>query len=569
MMIKFLLFLFLLYNLYDYYLCPGIITEKYLFTDKLSNITDILLYSNNAVYIYQNDMTLPNFYFDTYDKHKFIDKLDLLGYQEKLTYINGNPFNIFDYLYLIIFLMLYVTYNRTVSKYTEINQIHNINYKVSTKLDDVAGLESNKRDILEVIDFFKNKDKYLQIGSKMPKGILFYGPSGTGKTLLAKAIAGECGISFIYMSGSEFNQLYIGVGSSRVRNLFENAKKNSPCIIFIDEIDALGRKRSSNGVSNDSEKENTLNQFLVELDGFKENTNIITIGATNRIDMLDEALLRPGRFDRKVRFDLPEIKDREKIFNLYLKKMKIRGNLREMKIYFSKMTIGLTSADISNICNEAGILAVRNKEEYIDRKNIEEAIDIIMLGKEKKDFILKEKEREIVAYHEAGHTIISYILENASNPIRVSIIPRGKAALGFSQSEIPDNKLMTQNQILDQICVLLGGRVAEEIFFPDSITTGASDDIEKLTNFAYNYVTTFGMDENLPNFYLNKNYNNYSEKIKELVDISVQEIINKSYLKVKNIITTHKKIIEVLARELLEKETLEGRELQDLIKSNM
>ena len=549
--------------IYLYFNEPSNISERKFIRESLVNTTKVDIYKNNIVYIYTNNRTSANLYFDIEDKNKFIEKLDILDYRNDLSVINGTPFSIFDYSFLIIFLIL-INLRNGLLNISGINNFMEINIKVKTKLKDVAGMEYNKREILEFIDFFQNKEKYLKMGAKMPKGALFYGPPGTGKTLLAKAIAGECGIPFLSTSGSDFNQMYVGVGSSRVRTLFEKARKLSPCVIFIDEIDAMARKRDFSANSGQSEKETTLNQLLVELDGFKENENVIVLAATNRLDILDEALLRPGRFDRKIRFDLPEKKDREKIFDLYLNKMNVKGNNNVIKKYLSTISIGFSSADIANICNEACILAVRNKKEYITKKNLSDAIDNVTIGPEKKCFSLNEKEKQIVAYHEAGHTIISHILRNANKPIRVSIVPRGVAALGFSQSENNDNKLMTKNQILDQICVLLGGRVAEEIFFPDEITTGASDDIQKLTKLAYRYVTIFGMEEDLGNFHI-EDKQEYSEKTKEIIDTSVQNIIEESHQKVIKIIKKYKKLTSKLAEELLEKETLEGEELQKLL----
>tara|TARA_Y100000991_G_scaffold215129_1_gene204609 strand:- start:2153 stop:3868 length:1716 start_codon:yes stop_codon:yes gene_type:complete len=549
---------------YFYFYEPTNISERKFTKELIQNTTKIDIYKNNLVYVSLNNQNTPEFYFDIEDKQKFIEKLDILDYENDLAVNNKNPFNIFDYTFLIILFML-LNLRKGIMDISGINNFMEINLKVKTTLEDVAGMETNKLEILEYIDFFVNGEKYSEMGAKMPKGALFYGPPGTGKTLLAKAMAGQCGIPFISTSGSDFNQMYVGVGSSRVRTLFEKARKLSPCVVFIDEIDAMARKRDFAASSGQSEKETTLNQLLVELDGFKDNNNIIVIAATNRLDILDEALLRPGRFDRKIRFDLPEIKDREKIFDLYLNKIKINDNIQEIKNYCSKISIGFSSADIANICNEACILSVRNKQNSVTKKNIENAIDNVILGPEKKTFMLNEKEKKIVAYHEAGHTIISHLLKNANNPIRVSIIPRGIAALGFSQSENNENKLMTQNQILDRICVLLGGRVAEEIFFPNDITTGASDDIEKLTSLAYRYITVFGMGEIIPNFHFNSNNKNYSDKTKEMVDESVQKIIEESHEKVTEIINKNKNTVQKLAEELLEKETLQGETLKKIL----
>jgi AFG3 family protein len=567
MIFRTLLLAYMLYSLGNWYFySPQLISEKIFSKEILQNTSKINMYGNNEIYIYTENLNSPEFYFDTHDKEKFIDKLDILNYEKEFYYSNGKPFSIFDYWPIFIYITIFFSFIRkSISEITGFSNFMEINLKVSTKLDDVAGLESNKLEILEFIDFFNNAEKYSQMGAKMPKGALFYGPPGTGKTLLAKAIAGQCGIPFISTSGSDFNQMYVGVGSSRVRSIFKKARRLSPCVVFIDEIDAMARKRDFSTSSGQSEKETTLNQLLVELDGFKENQNIIFIAATNRIDILDEALLRPGRFDRKIRFDLPEIKDREKIFNLYLNKMKLNENIKELVKYFSKISIGFSSADISNICNEACILSVRNGQEFVNKQNIENAIDNVILGPEKKTFMLNEKEKKIVAYHEAGHTVVSYIMKNANNPLRVSIVPRGIAALGFSQSENNENKLMTQNEIISQICVLLGGRVAEEIFFSNDITTGASDDIQKLTQLAYRYITNFGMGEEIPNFHFDNENLNYSDKTKEIIDEEVKKIIKNSHEKVTNIINKNKVLVKKIANELLEKETLQGKELYKIL----
>jgi AFG3 family protein len=436
--------------------------------------------------------------------------------------------------------------------------------KSKVTLDDVAGLEYAKQEIFEFVDFLNNRDKYIEAGAKMPRGALFYGPPGTGKTLLAKAIAGECGVNFISASGSDFVEVYVGVGASRIRKLFDKARSKAPCVIFIDEIDALARKRAVNLSGGSQERDSTLNTLLVELDGFGNNKDILIFGATNRLELLDDALMRPGRFDRKIRFELPERKDREHIFFHYLENMNLDGNPEEVAEKLSKLSYGFSCADIANICNEACILSVRNKVDKIDQRLLEEAIDHVLLGPEKKTFRLSEGERETVAFHEAGHTVVSYISKNTTFPVKVSIMPRGKSALGFSQREMSENKLRTQNELLDDMCVLLGGRVAEEIFC-GQITTGASDDIQKLTNLAYLYVSYYGMDHRLKTFYYNLEQNNrYSEHLRKDIDSFVQEIINSSYLKTKDILQNNKDFVIAIKEGLIENDTLNKDDLDNI-----
>jgi ATP-dependent metalloprotease FtsH len=451
--------------------------------------------------------------------------------------------------------------NRTKSIYS--------NKSSKIKLKDIAGLDYAKEEVFEFIDFLKNRDKYIKKGARMPRGALFYGPPGTGKTLLAKAISGESNVNFLSATGSDFVEVYVGVGASRIRDLFNKARKQSPCVLFIDEIDALGRKRSSCSTSGgNSERDNTLNKFLVELDGFEENDNIIVFGATNRLDIIDDALLRPGRFDRKIRFELPEKSERKKIFNYYLSKLNLKDNIEDVTKRLSNLSFGFSGADISNICNEACILSVRNNYNTITYKMLENAIDNVILGPEKKTFRLNDKERKIIAYHEAGHTVMSYLLEHTTKPIKVSIMPRGKSALGFSQREMSDNKLKTKDEILDDICVLLGGRVSEEIFM-NNITTGAYDDIQKLTELAYMFVSIYGMDDDFRIFYYNSELKNrYSENIKKQIDETVKNIINDCYKKTKEMLNNKKEFVEKIAVELLRNETLNQNQL-NLIKKNI
>ena len=387
---------------------------------------------------------------------------------------------------------------------------------------------------------------------------------GTGKTLLAKAIAGECKVPFISVSGTDFSEMFVGVGAARVRDLFRNARDKAPCIVFIDEIDALARKRGHSLSSSHHEKDNTLNRLLIELDGFDPNDNILIFGATNRLDILDKALLRPGRFDRKIQFELPECKDRECIFEYYLNKLQIEGEPKTLASNLAKQSFGFSGADIYNVCNEASILTIRNKATMVTTQYLEQALEYVLLGPKKTTFKLSEKEKRIVAYHESGHTLLSRLLPHAKKPIKVSILPRGKSALGFSQSEMSDAKLRNKDEILDSICVLLGGRIAEELFC-GNITTGASDDIQKLTELAYHYVTIYGMEESIGTFHYVKE-RKYSEKLHKKIDKAVLDIIQKSYARAKKFIQKNHHLIEKLAEVLLEKETLVINDLDEIFK---
>ena len=530
----------------------------------LVNTTKVKVYNNNITDIYLNNSTSTNYFLNLSKSGSIIDIVKKNNIKVEYS-LNNRKVDTKFINYLFIILLLYLIFiridknnNRTKSIYS------NKNSKI--KLKDIAGLDYAKEEVFEFIDFLKNRDKYIEKGARMPRGALFYGPPGTGKTLLAKAISGESDVNFLSATGSDFVEVYVGVGASRIRDLFNKARKQAPCVLFIDEIDALGRKRSSCSTSGgNSERDNTLNKFLVELDGFEENDNIIVFGATNRLDIIDDALLRPGRFDRKIRFELPEKCEREKIFNHYLSKLNLKDNIEDVTKRLSNLSFGFSGADISNICNEACILSVRNHNDTITFKMLENAIDNVMLGPEKKTFRLNDKERKIIAYHEAGHTVMSYFLEHTTKPIKVSIMPRGKSALGFSQREMSDNKLKTKEEILDDICVLLGGRVSEEIFM-NSITTGAYDDIQKLTELAYMFVSIYGMDDDFSTFYYNSELKNrYSENIKKQIDESVKNIINDCYKKTKELLNNKKEFVENLAIELLRNETLNDNDLKKLL----
>lgn len=531
----------------------------------LVNTTKVKVYNNNITDIYLNNLTSTNYFLNLSKSGSIIDTVKKNNIKVEYS-LNNRKVDTKFINYIFIILLLYLIFiridknnNRTKSIYSSKNS--------KIKLKDIAGLDYAKQEVFEFIDFLKNRDKYIEKGARMPRGALFYGPPGTGKTLLAKAISGESDVNFISATGSDFVEVYVGVGASRIRDLFNKARKKAPCVLFIDEIDALGRKRSScNTSGGNSERDNTLNKFLVELDGFEENDNIIVFGATNRLDIIDDALLRPGRFDRKIRFELPEKSEREKIFSHYLKKINLEENIDDVARRLSSLSFGFSGADISNICNETCILSVRNNCDTITYKILENAIDNVMLGPEKKTFRLNDKERNIIAYHEAGHTVMSYFLENTTKPIKVSIMPRGKSALGFSQREMSENKLRTKDELLDDICVLLGGRVSEELFI-NSITTGAYDDIQKLTELAYMFVCIYCMDDSINIFHYNLELKDrYSEDLKNNIDNSVKKIIDECYKKTKEMLNNKKEFVEKIVLELLRKETLNHNELNLILK---
>ena len=542
------------------------ISEKNFFNNFYPNTTQIDFYRNNTAYIYLNNETKTSYFLNLENREIFLKELKIRDFEYDYLFKETPVFvkKIIDFGIIIIFFG-FLMMGRGLMTMGFSGHIKS-NNKVSVKLKDVAGLEYNKKEIFEFVDFLKNRDKYLKIGARMPRGALLHGPPGTGKTLLAKAVAGECGISFISVSGSDFSQMFVGVGASRVRSLFKEAREKAPCIIFIDEIDALARSRVKCSMSGGSaERDNTLNRLLVELDGFEDNDNVLLFGATNRLDILDKALLRPGRFDRKIRFELPEKNDREEIFKYYLKKMSIEEDIDELSKKLGRISIGFSCADIANICNEGSILSVRKKTKFVSLKILEEAIDNVILGPEKKTFRLMDDERRQVAYHESGHAIISYFFEHTQAPIKVSIMPRGASALGFSQSDSKDTKLYSRSELKDKMAVLLGGRIAEEIFC-DDFTTGASDDIEKLTSLAYKFVCVYGMSSIGP-YYCDWRDKQISEELKKKIDSDVKVLIDEAYLRAKEFIMKNKEKVHKLAGELLEKETLVTDDLKNILDS--
>ena len=436
----------------------------------------------------------------------------------------------------------------------------------STKITfkDVAGQEGAKQEVQEIVDFLKNPKRYTELGGKIPKGALLVGPPGTGKTLLAKAVAGEANVPFFSMSGSDFVEMFVGVGASRVRDLFRQAKEKAPCIVFIDEIDAVGRARGKNpSMGGNDERENTLNQLLTEMDGFGTNSGIIVIAATNRADILDKALLRAGRFDRQIHVDLPDLNERKAIFGVHMRPLKLDPSVDVDTL--ARQTPGFSGADIANVCNEAALIAARNKKKAVDKQDFLDAIDRIIGGLEKKTKVMTQKEKEAIAIHEAGHATISWFLEHANPLIKVTIVPRGRA-LGAAWYMPEERQITTKEQMLDEMCAILGGRAAEESFI-GHISTGAMNDLERVTKQAYAMVAYAGMSDRLSNlcYYNNQEYSfnrPYSEKTAETIDAEVHKMITEQYLRAKELLNEHKEGHAELARILIEKEVIFAEDVE-------
>ncbi|MCG8344517.1 MAG: ATP-dependent zinc metalloprotease FtsH [Chlorobiales bacterium] len=439
---------------------------------------------------------------------------------------------------------------------------------------DVAGLDEAKAEVMEVVDFLKDPKKYTKLGGKLPKGVLLVGPPGTGKTLLAKAVAGEADVPFFSISGSDFVEMFVGVGAARVRDLFRQAKEKAPCIIFIDEIDAVGRSRGKGMMmgAND-ERENTLNQLLVEMDGFATDKGVILMAATNRPDVLDNALLRPGRFDRQIMVDKPDQKGRIDIFRVHTKNLSLSPDVN-LKVLASQ-TPGFAGAEIANAANEAALLASRRGQQSIEMKDFEDAIERVVAGLEKKNKVINPQEKKVVAYHESGHAIISWMMAENDAVQKISIVPRGMSALGYTMNlPLEDRYLMTKNELFSRICGLLGGRIAEEVIF-DEISTGAQNDLEKVTEIAYNMVVIYGMSEKLGNISYYESNNpyyggpgvdkKYSEHTARLIDEEVHTIIDQAQQKVREILTDNRDKLEMLAQELLDKEVLHYRKIEEIL----
>ena len=531
----------------------------------------------------------PHFYFKIEDKSIFVAKKDEL----ESTLSNGPDYeymvdersdytNIFlnSGFFILIILGFWLLMRRMTGGGGPGGQIFNIGKsraalfdaenKVKITFDNVAGLDEAKEEVREIVDFLKSPGKFTKLGGKIPKGALLVGPPGTGKTLLAKAVAGEAAVPFFTLSGSDFVEMFVGVGAARVRDLFKQAKEKAPCIVFIDEIDAIGRSRGKGQMpgSND-ERENTLNSLLVEMDGFSTDSGVIILAATNRPDVLDSALLRPGRFDRQISIDKPDIVGRDAIFKVHLAPIKIKKDVDSKKL--AAQTPGFAGAEIANVCNEAALIAARKDKKAVDLKDFQDAIDRVIGGLEKKSKIISPEEKKIVAYHEAGHAVAGWFLEHADPLVKVSIVPRGLAALGYAQYLPKEQYLYQTEQLTDEMCMALGGRAAEEIVF-GKISTGALSDLERITKMAYSIVTVYGMNEKIGNlsFYDSKqseyNFNKpYSEATAETIDAEVKKIIDKAYGRTKALLIDKRVELEKIAEELLEKEIIFQSDLEELI----
>ncbi|MBK8625197.1 MAG: ATP-dependent zinc metalloprotease FtsH [Saprospiraceae bacterium] len=528
----------------------------------------------------------PHFKFTIGDIGNFENKLDALktgGYPVKYAmktetnYIGQIITWILPFVLLIaiwLFIMKRVSggaggpggqiFNIGKSKATLFDQ----NAKVNVTFADVAGLNEAKVEVMEVVDFLKNPKKYTSLGGKIPKGVLLVGPPGTGKTLLAKAVAGEAGVPFFSISGSDFVEMFVGVGASRVRDLFKQAREKAPCIVFIDEIDAIGRARGKNAIQGgNDERENTLNQLLVEMDGFSTDKGVIMMAATNRPDILDSALMRPGRFDRQIGIDPPDIIGREEIFRVHLRSIKVGPDVHPNVL--SEMTPGFAGADIANICNEAALIAARRNKTEVDLDDFNYALDRVIGGLEKKNKLISPKEKEIIAYHEAGHAICGWYLEHASPLVKVTIVPRGMGTLGYAQYLPKEEYIIRTEQLLDRMCMTLGGRAAEKIVF-DKISTGAQNDLDQVTKMGYGMVTVYGMNKNVGNvsFYamsqdqFNKPYSNETAR---LIDDEVRMLIEAQYKRAQDLLEEKRDELNKLANTLLEKEVLLKSDVERLI----
>jgi cell division protease FtsH len=440
--------------------------------------------------------------------------------------------------------------------------------KVTVTFEDVAGLDEAKEEVMEVVDFLQNPKKYTSLGGKIPKGVLLVGPPGTGKTLLAKAVAGEAGVPFFSISGSDFVEMFVGVGASRVRDLFKQAREKAPCIVFIDEIDAIGRARGRGAIQGgNDERENTLNQLLVEMDGFSTDKGVILMAATNRPDILDQALLRPGRFDRQIGIDRPDLKGREAIFKVHLKSIKIDESVKADTL--AEMTPGFAGADIANVCNEAALVAARFNKTAVGIDDFNFALDRVIGGLEKKNKLISPQEKEIIAYHEAGHAICGWFLANASPLVKVTIVPRGIGTLGYAQYLPKEEYITRTEQFLDRMCMTMGGRAAEKIVF-DKISTGAQSDLDQVTKMAYGMISIFGMNEKVGNVSFHGMSQDsfqkpYSDETASIIDEEVRKMIDLQYIRAQELLTTYRNELNMLANALLEKEVLLKSDLERMI----
>lgn len=443
------------------------------------------------------------------------------------------------------------------------------NTKVSVTFKDVAGLDEAKEEVMEIVDFLKNPKKYTALGGKIPKGVLLVGSPGTGKTLLAKAVAGEAGVPFFSISGSDFVEMFVGVGASRVRDLFKQAREKAPCIIFIDEIDAIGRARGRGSMQGgNDERENTLNQLLVEMDGFSTDKGVILMAATNRPDVLDSALMRPGRFDRQIGIDKPDIEGRKQIFDVHLKNIVKADDVKSEVL--AEQTPGFAGAEIANVCNEAALIAARRNKDKVDMDDFQYALDRVIGGLEKKNKIISPEEKKVIAFHEAGHAICGWFLEHASPLVKVTIVPRGIGTLGYAQYLPKEHYITTTEQLLDRMCMTLGGRAAEAVTF-GRISTGAQSDLDQITKMAYSMIAVYGMSDNVGNisFYDLQNQNSftkpYSDETAKMIDLEVRKLIEEQYERAKQLLRDKNEELHKLANTLLDKEVLLKSDLEELI----
>ena len=520
----------------------------------------------------------PHFFMKRSDKDNFAKTLsdsEINFYHENKTELG----DIFQFLIPILILVaLWFFFMRRVGAGGAGGQIFNIGKsraslydkenKVNVTFSDVAGLEEAKEEVQEVVEFLKNPQKFTKLGGHIPKGVLLVGPPGTGKTLLAKAVAGEAKVPFFSLSGSDFVEMFVGVGAARVRDLFKQAKEKAPCIVFIDEIDAVGRSRGRMNVTGgNDERENTLNQLLVEMDGFGSDTGVIIMAATNRPDVLDPALLRAGRFDRQIAVDRPDILSREAIFKVHLKKLTLSDQVDVKKL--ASQTPGFVGADIMNVCNEAALIAARKDKDAVEMEDFQDAIDRVIGGLEKKNKLISPNEKKIVAYHEAGHAVTAWYLEHASPLVKVSIVPRGIAALGYAQYLPKEQYLYTYNQLFDFMCTALGGRAAEDIIFGE-VSTGAQNDLERITQSAYAIITQYGMNNIVGqvSYKVEGDYSftkPYSEATARIIDQEVKKLIDQAYDRTKSLLIDKRSELERLAQELLEKEVIFKEDVERLI----
>ncbi len=569
------------YNEFKNYISKGYV-EKLVIYD--NNEAEALIYPDSAKYIFEktpsraSERTIVTTRISSAEKfEEFLDKEKFNGSivnKEKPQFWNGFLINI---LPLIFFVGIWIFLMRRMSGGAQGGGgVFNVGKSQARLFDkgkddritfkDVAGQEGAKQEVQEIVDFLKNPQRYTDLGGKIPKGALLVGPPGTGKTLLAKAVAGEANVPFFSLSGSDFVEMFVGVGASRVRDLFRQAKEKAPCIIFIDEIDAVGRARGKNpAMGGNDERENTLNQLLTEMDGFGTNSGIIIMAATNRADILDKALLRAGRFDRQIHVDLPDLNERKEVFGVHLRPLKLDESVNVDLL--ARQTPGFSGADIANVCNEAALIAARRQKKAVDKQDFLDAVDRIVGGLEKKSKVMTNHEKETIALHEAGHATLSWFLEHANPLIKVTIVPRGRA-LGAAWYLPEERQITTKEQMLDEMCAILGGRAAEELF-TGHISTGAMNDLERVTKQAYGMIAYAGMSDKLPNlcYYNNSEYSfqrPYSEKTAELIDNEVKSLINSQYERAKRMLLEHKDGHAQLAKVLLENEVIFAEDVEKI-----